>query len=94
MIHLIAQTPTGSNIILWPLFTVATLGIGPHCEGERVFILQRIDELQQKRQMRYINKARRIIVGVWKLRDARDAEMRMGWGISQHVAQKERINLL
>ena len=57
MIHLIAQTPTGSNIILWPLFTVATLGIGPHCEGERVFILQRIDELQQKRQMRYINKA-------------------------------------
>lgn len=73
---------------------VATLGIGPHCEEERVFILQKIDALQQQRQVRYIKKARRIIMGVWKLRDAQDAEMRMGWGILQHVAQKGRISLL
>lgn len=94
VIRLISQAPTRSNIILWPLFMVATLGIGPHCEEERVFILQKIDALQQQRQVRYIKKARRIIMGVWKLRDAQDAEMRMGWGILQHVAQKERISLL
>lgn len=94
ILHLISQAPIRSNIVLWPLFMVATLGIGPHCDEERVFILQRIDALQQQRQMRYIKKARRIIVGVWKLRDARDAEMRMGWGILQQVARQERISLL
>lgn len=94
ILHLISKAPTRSNIILWPLFMTATLGIGPHCEEDRVFVLQKINALQEQRQMRYIKKARRIIKGVWKLRDARDAEMRMGWGILQHVAQKERISLL
>lgn len=94
ILHLISQAPTRSNIILWPLFMTATLGIGPHCEEDRVFILKKINDLQEQRQMRYIKKARRIIVGVWKLRDARDAEMRMGWGILQQVARDERISLL
>ena len=94
ILRLVAKVPTRSNIILWPLFMVATLGLGPHCDEERAFILQKIDSLQREREMRYIKKARRIITEVWKVRDLKEAETRMGWGILEQVAQMERISLL
>jgi hypothetical protein len=94
ILSLIERVPIRSNIILWPLFMVATLGIGPDCDEQRLFILQRLNSLQRQRQMRYIKKARRIIIGVWKLRDAGDANMRTGWGILKAVTRQERISLL
>lgn len=93
VLSLIARIPPRSNTILWPLFMVATLGIGPECDADRVFILEKIDRLQRKRQMRYIKKARDIITEVWKVRDLMEPELRMGWDILEQVAKLERISL-
>ncbi|KAL2210940.1 hypothetical protein CC79DRAFT_546902 [Sarocladium strictum] len=93
ILHLISQIPPRSNTILWPLFMVATLGIGAECDDERAFILEKLELLQRKRQMRYIQKARDIITEVWKVRDLRESELYTGWGILEHVAQSERISL-
>ncbi|KAF4455103.1 hypothetical protein FALBO_15712 [Fusarium albosuccineum] len=81
ILSFIEQIPARSNTILWPLFMVATLGIGPECDPERGFILDKLHSLQKERQMRYIKKARRIIIEVWQLRDLNQAELRMGWEI-------------
>ena len=94
ILGLVARIPSRSNLILWPIFMVATLGLGSECDTERAFVLQKIDTLQRERQMRYIKKARRIITEVWKARDLREADTRMGWDILQQVAQLERISLL
>lgn len=93
ILHLVEQIPSRSNLILWPLFMVATLGLGSECDRERAFVLRKIDALQRERQMRYIKKARWIISEVWKIRDLREAETRMGWEILEQVAQLERISL-
>lgn len=93
ILGLIRRIPARSNTILWPLFMVATLGIAPECEEDRVFVLEKLDLLERARQMRYIKKAKRIIVGVWKMRDLKDAETRRGWDILQQVGQLERISL-
>ncbi|KAJ3545493.1 hypothetical protein NM208_g2482 [Fusarium decemcellulare] len=77
ILGLIEKIPARSNTILWPLFMVATLGIGSECDSERAFILDKLCSLQNERQMRYIKKARRIIVEVWQLRDLNEAELRM-----------------
>jgi hypothetical protein len=93
ILNLISQIPPRSNTILWPLFMVATLGIGAECDDERTFILEKIELLQRKRQMRYIKKARDIITEVWKVRDLRESELHTGWNILEQVAQSERISL-
>lgn len=93
ILALIKRLPVRSNTILWPLFMVATLGIGPECDADRAFILETLDSLQRERQMRYIKKAKRIVTEVWKIRDLRGPETRMGWHILQHVGQLERISL-
>lgn len=93
ILALIRRLPARSNTILWPLFMVATLGIGPECDADRAFVLETLDALQRERQMRYIKKARRIIAEVWKIRDLREPETRMGWHILQQVGQLERISL-
>lgn len=93
ILALIKRLPVRSNTVLWPLFMVATLGIGPECDADRAFVLEILDSLQRERQMRYIKKARRIIAEVWKIRDLREPETRMGWHILQQVGQLERISL-
>ena len=94
ILALVERIPPRSNLILWPIFMVATLGLGSESDTERAFILQKIDTLQRERQMRYIKKARRIITEVWKARDLREADTRMGWDILQQVVPMERISLL
>ena len=93
ILALVKRLPARSNTVLWPLFMVATLGIGPECDAQRAFILEMLDSMQRERQMRYIKKARRIIAEVWKIRDLREPETRMGWHILQQVGQLERISL-
>ncbi|SPO01040.1 uncharacterized protein DNG_03788 [Cephalotrichum gorgonifer] len=94
ILALIRRLPARSNTILWPLFMVATLGMGPDRDADRAFVLETLDSLQRERQMRYIKKARRIIVEVWKIRDLREPETRMGWNILRQVGKLERISLL
>ncbi|KAK7229832.1 hypothetical protein V2G26_002002 [Clonostachys chloroleuca] len=93
ILSLVKRLSTRSNLILWPLFMVATLGIGVECDAERALILEKLHLLQQKRQMRYIKKARDIIVEVWKRRDFGGSETHLGWTILEQVAQSERISL-
>jgi hypothetical protein len=93
ILSLVKRLSTRSNLILWPLFMVATLGIGVECDAERALILEKLHLLQQKRQMRYIKKARDIIVEVWKRRDFGGSETQLGWTILEQVAQSERISL-
>lgn len=93
ILDLVAKAPTRSNIILWPLFMVATLGLGSGCDSERAFILSKLDQLQRKRQMRYIKKARDIAIEVWKVRDLTEPGLRMGWDILDQAARLERISL-
>ena len=93
ILALIRRLPARSNTVLWPLFMVATLGIGPERDADRAFILETLDSMQRERQMRYIKKARRIIVEVWKMRDLKEPETRRGWHILQQVGQLERISL-
>lgn len=93
ILWLVARIPARSNLILWPLFMVATLGLGSESDSERAFILQKIDSMQRERQMRYIKKARCVITEVWKIRDLRETDTRLGWDILQQVAQLERISL-
>lgn len=93
ILALVRRLPMRTNTVLWPLFMVATLGIGPERDADRAFVLETLDALQRDRQMRYIKKARRIVVEVWKIRDLREPETRMGWRILQQVGQVERISL-
>lgn len=93
ILALVARIPARSNTILWPLFLVATLGLGSERDADRAFVLQKLDTLLRMRQMRYIKKTRRIVTEVWKIRDLREPDMRMGWDILQQVAQMERISL-
>lgn len=93
ILSLVAKLPSRSNAVLWPLFMVATLGLRPEDDAERVFVLEKIDSLLQSRQMRYIKKARSIIIELWKLRDLQESAPRMGWDILLDVAQQERISL-
>lgn len=93
ILDLITRVPTRSNIILWPLFMVATLGIGSGCDSDRAFILSKLDQLQRKRSMRYIKKARDIAIEVWKVRDLTEPGLRMGWDILDQAARMERISL-
>lgn len=93
ILGLVARVPARSNIILWPLFMVATLGIGAGCDADRALILSKLDQLQRKRQMRYIKKARDIAIEVWKVRDLTEPGVRMGWDILDRAARMERISL-
>ncbi|KAI0175990.1 fungal-specific transcription factor domain-containing protein [Hypoxylon sp. FL1284] len=72
------RTHTG----LWPLFMVATLGVRPECDEDRKFLLSRITELYETRQLANVNKARLIVEDVWKLRDLRPRDSQ-GWSILQ-----------
>lgn len=93
ILGLIRRIPTRPSTILWPLFMVATLGIGPECDAYRVFTLEKLGSLRRERQMRYIKKSMRIIAGVWKIQDLKEAETKVGWDILQQVGQLERIGL-
>lgn len=70
-----------TNTILWPLFIVATLGVRPESDEDRKLVLERLDALQQTRQLGNVKKARRIIEDVWKARDLRASGALMGWSI-------------
>ncbi|KAI1769759.1 fungal-specific transcription factor domain-containing protein [Hypoxylon cercidicola] len=72
------RTHTG----LWPLFIVATLGVRPECDEDRKFILSRLTDLYQTRQLANVNKARLIVEDVWRLRDLRPEDSQ-GWSILQ-----------
>ena len=93
ILSLIARLPVRSNIILWPLFMVATLGVGLGCDSDRAFILSKLDQLQRTRQMRYIKKARDITLEVWKVRDLKETGIGMGWDILDQTSRMERISL-
>ncbi|KAI1765289.1 fungal-specific transcription factor domain-containing protein [Hypoxylon sp. FL1150] len=72
------RTHTG----LWPLFIVATLGVRPECDEDRKFLLSRLTELYETRQLANVHKARLIVEDVWKKRDLRPEDSE-GWSILQ-----------
>ena len=81
ILNLLPTISLRTNTILWPLFIVATLGVRPESDEDRKLVLERLDALQQTRQLGNVKKARRIIEDVWKARDLRSSGAMMGWSI-------------
>lgn len=81
ILSILPEISLRTNTILWPLFIVATLGVRPESDEDRKLILERLDALQQTRQLGNVKKARRIIEDVWKARDLRSSAALLGWSI-------------
>lgn len=81
ILELMPQIAFRTNALLWPLFIVATLGLQPDCDEERMFILERLSSLQNARQLGNVKKARKVIEDVWKARDLSRVEAVKGWTI-------------
>ncbi|EPE04131.1 zn 2cys6 transcription factor [Ophiostoma piceae UAMH 11346] len=81
IIELISGISTRTNTVLWPLFIVATLGVRPDCEDDRLVVLTKLTELQQTRQLGNVRKARQVIEDVWKARDLRASDAMRSWDI-------------
>lgn len=81
IIRLIGGISTRTNTVLWPLFIVATLGVRPDCEDDRLVVLTKLSDLQQTRQLGNVRKARGVIEDVWKARDLRLSDAFKGWDI-------------
>ncbi|KAI0165746.1 fungal-specific transcription factor domain-containing protein [Xylariaceae sp. FL1272] len=78
---LIPKISLRTNTILWPLFMVATLGIRPESDSYRWLVLNKLDALQQNRQLGNVRKARQIIEKVWSARELRNSDALQGWSI-------------
>ncbi|KAI1265072.1 fungal-specific transcription factor domain-containing protein [Xylariaceae sp. FL1019] len=78
---LIPKVSLRTNTILWPLFMVATLGIRPESDFDRLLVLSKLDALQQNRQLGNVRKARHIIEKVWSARELRSSDALQGWSI-------------
>ena len=81
IIALVSGISTRTNNVLWPLFIVATLGVRPDCEEDRLIVLTKLTELQQTRQLGNVRKARQVIEDVWKARDLRASDATRSWDI-------------
>ncbi|KAH0430647.1 hypothetical protein CcaCcLH18_07682 [Colletotrichum camelliae] len=81
ILEIIPKISLRTNTLLWPLFTVATLGIRSDSDEDRRMILEKIHLLQQTRQLGNVRKARRIIEDVWKARDLETSNAEQGWSI-------------
>ena len=81
VLELMPQIAFRTNALLWPLFIVATLGLRPECDEERLFILERLSALQDTRRLGNVQKARELIEDVWKARDLSRVEAVKGWTI-------------
>ncbi|KAH9227122.1 hypothetical protein K456DRAFT_1730403 [Colletotrichum gloeosporioides 23] len=81
ILEIIPKISLRTNTLLWPLFTVATLGIRSDSDEDRRMILEKLHLLQQTRQLGNVRKARRIIEDVWKARDLETSNAEQGWSI-------------
>ncbi|KAF0322162.1 sterol uptake control protein 2 [Colletotrichum asianum] len=81
ILEIIPKISLRTNTLLWPLFTVATLGIRSDSDEDRRMILEKLHLLQQTRQLGNVRKARRIIEDVWKARDLKTSNAEQGWSI-------------
>lgn len=81
ILELMPSISMRTNALLWPLFIVATLGMRPEWEEDRMFLLERLSALQDTRQLGNVKKARKVIEDVWKARDISRQEALKGWTI-------------
>ena len=93
ILSLIPQIPLRTNTVLWPLFMVSVLGVQPECDQDRVMVLERLDALQQRRQLGNVRKARDIMEKVWNMRDLEERAVGMGWEILEFTSKQEKISL-
>lgn len=81
ILDLMPQISLRTNTVLWPLTVVGIFGVRAESEDDRRFVLEKLNSLQQTRQLANVIKSRYIIKDIWKSRDLASTEALKGWSI-------------
>jgi hypothetical protein len=69
MLNLLRKVPVSANALLWPLYIVGTLGVQRNQDEHRAIVLERLEALEKRRQLRNVKDVRQVVADVWKQRD-------------------------
>ncbi|EXJ81794.1 hypothetical protein A1O1_07859 [Capronia coronata CBS 617.96] len=76
MLNMVPQAPVSANALLWPLYIVGTLGIQSNQDGHRALVLEKLEALDRRRQLRNVKDVREVVMDIWKQRDLQSLSSR------------------
>ncbi|EXJ86523.1 hypothetical protein A1O3_03474 [Capronia epimyces CBS 606.96] len=93
MLNLLRKVPVSANALLWPLYIVGTLGVQSCQDEHRALVLERLEALEKRRQLRNVKDVRQVVVDVWKQRDLQTLSSRELCWSDIAICHGKRISL-